>query len=193
MESLLKSVEIVKAHLKNYRHEVAPFKKKRYEELCSNEEFMENNEIVLNFLMGGECYFMFEALIQDGLTKEAMELRASILDTGKIPLVVFFTFGIGCPSSVVGETQAAINAFLQMLSHGVTHNAYTYSILIKTLAKDPDFIGDAKKYLLEMVNKGMRPNVDTYKSVVEAFAREEKMEECWELMKQMKAKGIVLD
>lgn len=135
---------------------------------------------------------MFEALIQDGLTKEAIEIRASILDTGKIPGVVFFTGWIDA-SNLAGDTKQAIEVFRQMVSSGVPPNAYTYAVLIKALTKDANFLGDAKNYLLEMVEQGMRPNVKTYNCVVEAFARSEKMEECWELMKQMKAKGIVLD
>lgn len=177
---------------KNYAVMDFHFKKYEYEELVNNEHFFESFKIASTFMLGCECYKMFEALIQDGLIKEAMEIRASILDTGKIPGVVFFTGWIDA-SDLAGNAKQVIEVFLQMLCSGVPPNAYTYAVLIKALAKDANFVGDAKKYLLEMVEQGMRPNAKTYNCVVEALARSEKMEECWELMKQMKAKGIVLE
>ncbi|KAM5560827.1 pentatricopeptide repeat-containing protein [Rosa sericea] len=176
-----------------YKTVDAHFKNNTYEDLQNNEDFLENAKIVFTLTMGRECNMMFDALIQDGLTEEAMEIRASILDTGKVPGVVFFTGWISSVDLVPGSTEEAIEVFQRMLSVGTAPNAYTYTVLIKVLAKDPKFIGDAKKYLLEMVNNGMRPNAKTYKSVVEAFAGADRMEECWELMKQMKAKGIELD
>lgn len=168
------------------------FKKYEYGELVNNEHFLESFKKASTFMLGCKCYKMFEALMQDGFIKEAMEIRASILDTGKIPAVAFFTGWIDA-SDLAGDAEQAIGVFLQMLSSGVPPNAYTYAVLITALAKDANFVGDAKKYLLEMVEQGMRPNAKTYNCVVEALARSEKMEECWELMKQMKAKGIVLD
>lgn len=181
-ESLCKNYAIMDFHFKKYKDE----------ELVNNDHFFESFKKASTFALGCECYKMFEALIQDGLTKEAIEIRASILDTGKIPGVVFFTGWIDA-SNLAGDTKQAIEVFRQMVSSGVPPNAYTYAVLIKALTKDANFLGDAKKYLLEMVEQGMRPNAKTYNCVVEAFARSEKMEECWELMKQMKAKGIVLD
>ncbi|PRQ42571.1 putative pentacotripeptide-repeat region of PROPR [Rosa chinensis] len=183
LESLYETYKTVDAHFKNNTHE----------DLQSDEDFLENAKIAFTFIMRCECNMMFDALIQDGLTEEAMEIRASILDTGKVPGVVFFSGWINSISLVPGRTEEAIEVFQRMLSVGTEPSAYTYTVLIKVLTKDPKFIGDAKKYLLEMVNNGMRPNAKTYKSVVEAFAGADRMEECWELMKQMKAKGIELD
>ncbi|XP_062028471.1 pentatricopeptide repeat-containing protein At4g26800-like [Rosa rugosa] len=59
-----------------------------------------------------------------------------------------------------------------MLAAGVAPNSYTYTVLIKGLTTDPNFFEDAKKCLLEMMDKGKRPNVATYIAVIEAFARQ---------------------
>lgn len=150
-----------------------------------DEDFIEKVKTGLAFVLRYECSRMFDALIEDGLTEEAMEIRASILDKGQIPRMVFFTGWINSIDYVPDCTEEALEVFQRMLSVGIAPNAYTYTVLIKVLVKDPKFIGDAKKYLLEMVNKGMRPNAKTYKSVVEAFAGADRVEECWELMKQM--------
>ncbi|XP_004305048.1 PREDICTED: pentatricopeptide repeat-containing protein At5g65560-like [Fragaria vesca subsp. vesca] len=163
------------------------------EDLVKDEDFIEKVKTGLAFVLRYECSRMFDALIEDGLTEEAMEIRASILDKGQIPRMVFFTGWINSIDYVPDCTEEALEVFQRMLSVGIAPNAYTYTVLIKVLVKDPKFIGDAKKYLLEMVNKGMRPNAKTYKSVVEAFAGADRVEECWELMKQMKAKGIELN
>lgn len=135
---------------------------------------------------------MFNALMEDGLTDEAMEIRAYILEHGNIPAVAVFTNNIvSCAKP--GNAKLAIEQYQEMIRCWVTPNAYTYSILIKTLAADPNFIGDAKKYLLEMMDKGMRPNARTYTAVLEAFALAGKAVECREILEQMRAKGIVVD
>lgn len=80
-----------------------------------------------------------------------------------------------------------------MLASGVMPNAYTYSVLIKGVVAgsgDAAKLGEAKKYVLEMMNKGMRPNAGTYTALFEGFAKEQKVEEGREFLEQMKAKGI---
>ncbi|PRQ42572.1 putative pentatricopeptide [Rosa chinensis] len=69
------------------------------------------------------------------------------------------------------EVKEVLKVFMRMLSLGVAPNAYTNSVLIKALAKDPNFLGDVKMYTLEMMDKGMRPNARTYTAVFKAFAR----------------------
>lgn len=135
---------------------------------------------------------MFNALMEDGLKDEAMEIRAYILENSRIPSVALFTNQI-VYCARAGEAKLAIEQYHQMIRCWVAPNAYTYSILIKALAADPNFIGDAKKYLLEMMDKGMRPNARTYTAVLEAFALAGKAEECREILEQMRAKGIVVD
>ncbi|KAJ6384743.1 hypothetical protein OIU78_027935 [Salix suchowensis] len=60
------------------------------------------------------------------------------------------------------------------------------------LAVDAKLV-DAKKYVLEMMAKGMRPNAHTYAAVFEAFTKENKVEEAKVLLQQMKDKGFVPD
>ncbi|KAL6130525.1 hypothetical protein ACLB2K_068904 [Fragaria x ananassa] len=64
------------------------------------------------------------------------------------------------------------------------------------LAVDADFFGDAKKYLIEMLDKGMHPNAGTYTAVLEGFGRQENKkaeEEGKEFLEVMMAKGFVPD
>ncbi|OMP09075.1 hypothetical protein COLO4_05836 [Corchorus olitorius] len=49
------------------------------------------------------------------------------------------------------------------------------------------------KYLMEMIGKGITPNAGTYTAVLEAFVREEKVDDANEFLQQMKAKGFVPD
>ncbi|KAL5730046.1 hypothetical protein ACHQM5_002920 [Ranunculus cassubicifolius] len=133
---------------------------------------------------------MFDALSKDGLTHEALELFGVIKDKGNMPDVVAHTAVIEAYANAGGYSKEALKVFLRMVSSGVKPNAYTYTVLIKGLAKDGKF-KEVKKYVLEMMDKGMRPNAGTYVSVFEAFAKEEKLDEGKELVEQMKAKGFV--
>nr|XP_011466370.1 PREDICTED: pentatricopeptide repeat-containing protein At1g74850, chloroplastic-like [Fragaria vesca subsp. vesca]XP_011466371.1 PREDICTED: pentatricopeptide repeat-containing protein At1g74850, chloroplastic-like [Fragaria vesca subsp. vesca]XP_011466372.1 PREDICTED: pentatricopeptide repeat-containing protein At1g74850, chloroplastic-like [Fragaria vesca subsp. vesca] len=74
-------------------------------------------------------------------------------------------------------------------------NAYTYSVIIKTLAADPEpnFLGVVKECVMEMMGKGMQPNAKTYTAVLEAYAGHAKMEEGKEFLEEMKANGFVAD
>ncbi|XP_065865250.1 pentatricopeptide repeat-containing protein At4g38150-like [Euphorbia lathyris] len=135
---------------------------------------------------------MFDALSQDGLTHEALELFSQIKDKGHMPDVVGHTAVIEAYANSGGRSKEAVKVFLRMLSSGVKPNAYTYSVLIKGLAADGK-LGDSKKYVLEMMSKGMNPNAATYIAVFEAYARQEKAEEARELLLQMKEKGFSPD
>nr|XP_011466366.1 PREDICTED: uncharacterized protein LOC105352073 [Fragaria vesca subsp. vesca] len=77
LESLYNNFAAVDAHFKKYTHQ----------ELSSNEYFLQNMKIASVFMMGCEAESMFVGLIQDGLTEEAMKIRSSILETGKIPAI----------------------------------------------------------------------------------------------------------
>ncbi|KAK8942122.1 hypothetical protein KSP40_PGU016468 [Platanthera guangdongensis] len=44
-----------------------------------------------------------------------------------------------------------------MLASGVSPNAYTYTVLVKGLARDSKIL-KAHKYLLEMMSMGIRPS-----------------------------------
>jgi pentatricopeptide repeat protein len=60
------------------------------------------------------------------------------------------------------------------------------------LAKERRF-AEAGKYLVEMVMRGMKPNVATYLSVFEAYVTEEKFEDGKQLLEELKKKGFEPD
>lgn len=135
---------------------------------------------------------MFDALSQQGLTHEALELFSQIKDKNQMPDVVANTAIIEAYANA-GQPKEALKAYMRMLASGVWPNAYTYTVLIKGLAFDAKFLKDAKKYLLEMMEKGMRPNAETYTAVFEGLVKEEKIDEAKKLLEEMKGKGFVPD
>jgi len=135
---------------------------------------------------------MFDALSQQGLTHEALELFSQIKDKNQMPDVVANTAIIEAYANA-DQPKEALKAYMRMLASGVCPNAYTYTVLIKGLAFDAKFLKDAKKYLLEMMEKGMRPNAETYGAVFEGLVKEEKIDEAEKLLEEMKGKGFVPD
>ncbi|KAM5560826.1 hypothetical protein ABKV19_021797 [Rosa sericea] len=135
---------------------------------------------------------MIIMLKKDGFFCQVQEVLSELESTNKIPDVVTHTGVMGIYSKA-DEVKEVLKVFMRMLSLGVAPNAYTYSVLIKALAKDPNFLGDVKMYTLEMMDKGMRPNARTYTAVFKAFARlkDFKVEKGKEFLKEMKARGFV--
>ncbi|XP_050379400.1 pentatricopeptide repeat-containing protein At5g02860-like [Argentina anserina] len=133
---------------------------------------------------------MVNMLKKDGFMSQAHEIRDEF-ESGDIPEVVTHT-GVIEIYAKNDQAKEARKVFLRMLSLGVTPNAYTYSVIIKALAKDSDFFEDAKTYLLEMMDKGMQPNARTYTPVFKAFARleEDNVKKGKEFLMEMKAKGF---
>ncbi|XP_062002101.1 pentatricopeptide repeat-containing protein At4g38150-like [Rosa rugosa] len=137
---------------------------------------------------------MVEGLSMDGYNLEAAEIGAEVMDKGNMPGVVVFT-GIIEEYAKMGRTLDALKAYKRMLASKVTPNSYTYSILIETLAgdADPKFLVVAKKYMLEMMGMGMKPNALTYTAVFKGFAQRGKTEEAKQFLEDMKAKGFEPD
>ncbi|KAM5575362.1 protein Rf1, mitochondrial-like [Rosa sericea] len=134
-----------------------------------------------------------KALVEDGNVDEAIELYHTIQQTGVEPLVQIHTSVIKAYLKF-GKTKGALEAYLAMLAAGVTPNSYTYTVLIKGLCADPNFFGDAKKYLLEMMDKGKQPNVAAYTAVIEGFVLSEDKtaeEKGKEFVEMMMGKGFV--
>ncbi|KAL6184595.1 hypothetical protein ACLB2K_045996 [Fragaria x ananassa] len=96
--------------------------------------------------------------LQDGNDIEAIMFASPIQRTLTEPSVLFHTIVIEAYLKF-GKIKGALEAYVAMLLAGVAPNSYTYTVLIKGLAADPEFFGDAKMYLLEMMDKGKRPNV----------------------------------
>ncbi|KAL5203285.1 hypothetical protein ABZP36_014237 [Zizania latifolia] len=134
---------------------------------------------------------MFDGLSKDGLTHEALELFAVIKDKGAMPDVVAHTAVLEAYANAgPAHWRDAVRTYDRMLASGVAPNAYTLTVLVKGLAAGDRF-AEAGKYLMEMLDRGMRPNVATYLAAFEAYVRMEKMEEGRVLLETMKGKGFV--
>ncbi|KAK1295320.1 hypothetical protein QJS10_CPA16g01825 [Acorus calamus] len=132
--------------------------------------------------------------IDDGLIHEALKLISFMKDNqlNIMPDVVVHTAVVEAFSNYPGHSKQALRSYKRMLASGVLPNAYTYSVLIRGLARDGK-LAEARKYVLEMMGRGMRPNAGTYGAVLEAFVREGKEDEGRALLEEMKSKGFVLE
>lgn len=136
---------------------------------------------------------MFDGLSKDGLTHEALALFAVIKDNGAMPDVVAHTAVLEAYANAgPAHWRDAVRTYNRMLSSGVAPNAYTFAVLVKGLAAS-DRCAEAGKYLVEMLDRGMRPNVATCLAAFEAHVRMEKVEEGKALLETMKKKGFTLD
>ncbi|CAL4892733.1 unnamed protein product [Urochloa decumbens] len=136
---------------------------------------------------------MFDGLSKDGLTHEALELFAVIKDKGAMPDVVAHTAVLEAYANAgPAHWRDAMRTYDRMLASGVEPNAYTLAVLVRGLAAS-DRCSEAGRYLVEMLNRRMRPNVVTYLSAFEAYVRMEKVEEGKLLLETMKGKGFMPD
>ncbi|XP_073128155.1 uncharacterized protein [Henckelia pumila] len=134
---------------------------------------------------------MFDGLSQDGLTHEALELFSQIKDKGQMPDVVAHTAVMEAYVNA-GQPKEAHKVYLRMLTSGVLPNAYTYRVVIKGLAESGDakMVKEAKKYVEEMVGRGMRPNPTTCVRVFEGLTRVGLKDEGRVLLEMLKEKGV---
>ena len=94
-----------------------------------------------------------------------------------------------------------LETILLMLECGIPVKAESYNMIIKMLAFHnpcPYAVQYAKKYFLQMLEKGMQSDSGTYTLVMEAIAcqsdsKTKVIEKAREFMKQIKDKGLVLD
>ncbi|KAJ1255376.1 hypothetical protein BS78_K250600 [Paspalum vaginatum] len=136
---------------------------------------------------------MFDGLSKDGLTHEALALFAVIKDKGAMPDVVAHTAVLEAYANAGPKHwRDAVRTYDRMLASGVTPNAYTLAVLVRGLAAS-DRCAEAGKYLVEMLDREMRPNVATYLAAFEAYVRMEKVEEGKALLESLKGKGFVPD
>ncbi|KAL6142452.1 hypothetical protein ACLB2K_060732 [Fragaria x ananassa] len=135
---------------------------------------------------------MYNALFTEGHEFEFTEMKAHI-DQGILPVVVYT--GVMEEYAGAGKSRDVLKVYRRMLNYGISPNSYTYRILIKALADDPDvkFLEDAKKYLMEMMDMALRPDAVAYTAVFKAFARREKVVEGRRFLEEMKRKGFVAE
>ncbi|PRQ61036.1 putative pentatricopeptide [Rosa chinensis] len=141
-----------------------------------------------------ESMKMYKTLVKDGNADEAMEVLMLFIK-GIKPAILIHTCIIETYVNA-GKIKGALEAYKDMVAAGVAPNSYTYTVLIKGLIADPNFFGDDKKFLLEMMDKGKWPNASTYTVVMEGFAKQEDKaaeEEGKELVEVMMGKGFVLN
>ncbi|KAH6837690.1 Tetratricopeptide repeat superfamily protein [Perilla frutescens var. hirtella] len=137
---------------------------------------------------------MFDGLSQDGLTHEALELFSRIKDRGEMPDVVAHTAVMEAYVEA-GQAKEAHKVYRRMLACGVAPNAYTYRVVIRGLAEsgDAEAAKAAKRYVGEMVGRGMRPNAGTCVAAFEGLVAAGMEVEGREMLEMLKAKGVVPD
>ncbi|XP_061988005.1 pentatricopeptide repeat-containing protein At1g06710, mitochondrial-like [Rosa rugosa] len=136
---------------------------------------------------------LFNILANNTLAEEAKELFKPCSDSAVLPDVAVFTIVIRA-YACAGKTNAALKVYQQMIATGVAPTSCTYTILITSLATDSssdvNFVGYAKKYFLEMLDKGMKPHSASYMTVFNAIACRESVEKAREFLEQIQAKGF---
>ncbi|KAL6130524.1 hypothetical protein ACLB2K_068903 [Fragaria x ananassa] len=145
---------------------------------------------------------MVEGLLRDGFGSVGLEIAAEVEETNEVPRVVTGTAVMEYYINATGDrTKDARRVFKHMSASGVEPNAYTYGIIIKALPaadlkKNPNFVGYAKKYVVEMLGRGMQPNEETYEAVLDGIGRGENKAEAEEerrvFVGKVKAKGFML-
>ncbi|KAL6184603.1 hypothetical protein ACLB2K_046004 [Fragaria x ananassa] len=138
---------------------------------------------------------MFSSMADSGFLDEAKELFKPLSGEVTLPQVAVFTMVISTYARA-GMAMDAHKVYQQMIASGVTPTAYTCTALISGFAKDLsilDSVGYAKKYFLEMLDRGMKPHYKPYMDLMNAIACEEPEEEVNKFLEQIKAKGLSLD
>ncbi|XP_004309933.1 PREDICTED: protein Rf1, mitochondrial-like [Fragaria vesca subsp. vesca] len=131
-----------------------------------------------------------------GLADETKELFKPRPESGILTDVAVYTIIIWA-YTYVDKTEAALKVYHRMIAAGVSPTCCTYIILIDSLAThssfDVSFLGYAKKYFLEMLDKGMKPPSTSYMTVVDAITCCESAEKAREFVEQIQAKGFTPD
>ncbi|XP_062028413.1 pentatricopeptide repeat-containing protein At5g65560-like [Rosa rugosa] len=164
---------------------------------CEDKELNEIFDMIRNYDDLNEyAISVFNSMANDKFIEVARELfkpRSESESTAVLPDVAIYTVVIwACISA--GKIMAAHRVYHHMIANGVAPTSCTYIILINTLAtnssSDVSFVGYAKKYFLEMLDKGMTPISSSYMAVFKAIARQEPVEKAREFLEQIQTKGF---
>nr|XP_011464682.1 PREDICTED: uncharacterized protein LOC105351573 isoform X2 [Fragaria vesca subsp. vesca] len=136
--------------------------------------------------------YLFKFIANSGLVDFPAELKAFseaavLSDVAVHTLVIaeYFT---------EHKTKAALKAFQHMISTGVAQASCSYSLLITALAvdrSDDNFLVKAKKYFMEMLVKGFKPNSGSYMLLLDSISCRESKGKASEFLEEIKAKGFV--
>ncbi|KAL6176557.1 hypothetical protein ACLB2K_053190 [Fragaria x ananassa] len=137
---------------------------------------------------------IFFVLTESGLADKTKELFKPRPELGILTDVAVFTIVIWA-YTYANKTGAALKVYHQMIAAGVAPTSCTYTILIISLAthssSDVSFVGYAKKYFLEMLDKEMKPYGACYMCVFDTIACGESVEKAREFLQQIQAmKGM---
>ncbi|XP_062028404.1 pentatricopeptide repeat-containing protein At4g38150-like [Rosa rugosa] len=162
---------------------------------CEDKELNEIFDMIRNYDDLNEyAISVFNSMANDKFIEVARELfKPRSESTAVLPDVAIYTVVIwACISA--GKIMAAHRVYHHMIANGVAPTSCTYIILINTLAtnssSDVSFVGYAKKYFLEMLDKGMTPISSSYMAVFKAIARQEPVEKAREFLEQIQTKGF---
>ncbi|KAL6180090.1 hypothetical protein ACLB2K_046758 [Fragaria x ananassa] len=138
---------------------------------------------------------MFCSMADSDLLDEARELFKPLSGEVTLPQVAVFTIVISTYANN-GNIKDAHKVYQQMIASGVTPTAYTYAALVAGFAVDfsnSDSVWYAKKYFLEMLDRGMKPHSQPYMNLMTFIAYQEPEEEGNKFLEQVQAKGLSLD
>ncbi|PRQ21140.1 putative pentatricopeptide [Rosa chinensis] len=136
---------------------------------------------------------LFNSMADTGIIDRAREMFKPVSDLGILSPVAVFTIVI---LMYAGSRKAnsALKVYQHMIATDVNPACYTYVQLICVLATDfsnVKFLRYAKKYFLEMLDKGMKPNPTPFWNIMKAIAYREPVEKAKEFLEQIKAKGFM--
>ncbi|XP_004301375.1 PREDICTED: pentatricopeptide repeat-containing protein At1g62930, chloroplastic-like [Fragaria vesca subsp. vesca] len=142
--------------------------------------------------LNSSANLMFSSMVDCDFLDEARELFKPLPDQVTLPEVIVFTMVIQM-YTIARKTMDAHKVYQQMIASGVLPTAHTYTTIILATTLDPNFVGYAKKYFLEMLDRGMKPPYATYRSVMDAISYRGPGEEANKFVEQIKAKGFIPD
>nr|XP_011464672.1 PREDICTED: pentatricopeptide repeat-containing protein At1g09900-like [Fragaria vesca subsp. vesca] len=161
---------------------------------CEDKELKKLFDMVRDYdTLDYQANHMFSATADLGFLDEAKELFKPHPGQNILPELAVYTLVMFAYAGT-GNIKDSHKVYQQMIASGVTPAAYTYTIIICAIAKDfsdPNSVGYAKKYFLEMLDRGMKPHYQPYMYVMDAISYRESGEEAKKFLEQIKAKGFI--
>ncbi|XP_010519906.1 PREDICTED: pentatricopeptide repeat-containing protein At5g25630 [Tarenaya hassleriana] len=114
--------------------------------------------------------------------------------SGTKPDSIFFNAVINAFSES-GEMDDALGTLSKMKELGLQPTTSTYNTLIKGygIAGRPEISSELLDSMLEDENSGVRPNLRTFNVLIQAWCRQNNVEEAWNVVRKMEGCGIQPD